>query len=128
VAYLKEFVDLCFIRYNPVHTGALRDFFPAVRKHPKPKTLLYNFKSMYGRNTLEENLIRAKYKGWWPAPTDFYKFVFAQPEFDGILCMLDTPKYIREMSDAMNSKPLEAEQEKWLREVFDVTRDGFSMT
>ena len=38
-------VDLCFVRYNPVHPGARRDLFPAIENR---RSRVFNFMSTLG--------------------------------------------------------------------------------
>jgi hypothetical protein len=106
-------VDIGFIRYNPGHPGARDDSLPY--RDPRSPALLYGFKSVLGHisTRLFQDLgLDDSY--WWPKPTDHYRFVLTRPEFDGLLCSPSTPEMVREMAEAMNEGPLDAEEEQYM--------------
>jgi hypothetical protein len=108
-----EMVDISYIRYNASHPGAASDFFPLM--NPDSSTLLYNFKSMMGfvHPSLFPQLDIGE-EQWVPRPTDHYRFVLSNSEFDGILCSLSTPKMVQELADAMAEGPLEKDEQHYM--------------
>lgn len=106
-------VDIAFIRYNPIHTGANLDLFPYLKQ--PTSTLLYNFKSTLGF------VAPARYAAlgldddyWRPKITDYYRFALTRPEIDGLLCSPSTPEEVEALAGALEEGPLNEEEEKYL--------------
>ncbi len=98
-------VDIAFVRYNPLHTGAEREVFPNISKNRK--TLLFIFNSTIGhvpRDRCATLGIGTKY--WHPDITDCYRFALACSEVNGLLCAPGTPKEVAALEDALKKGPL----------------------
>jgi hypothetical protein len=104
-------VEAVFVRYNPLHPGAREDLFPAIEPSP---TLLYNFKTTIGVHPPEfwHALGCLEGETWIPTHTDHYRFAFARPQIDGVLCALTTPEQVTALADAIEEGPLAPEEEE----------------
>lgn len=105
-------VDLAFVRFNPLHTGARDDLFPLIRKRKIP---VFNFKSTTGH--FPRHLFRALElpRGTWHPPvTDYYRFAWGEPGLDGILASPATPRELDAMLAALRSGPLESDEREHL--------------
>ena len=106
-------VDIAFIRYNPIHTGANLDLFPYLRQ-PTP-TLLYNFKSTIGSIGTERYAALGLNDDYWqPKVTDYYRFALTRPEIDGLLCSPSMPEEVEALAMALEEGPLDEEEENYL--------------
>ncbi len=113
LAMNHNLVDIAFIRYNPIHTGAKIDLFPYL-KQPTP-TLLYNFKSTLGSIGTERYAALGLNDDYWqPKVTDYYRFALTRSEIDGLLCSPSTPQEVEALSSALEEGPLDEEEEKYL--------------
>jgi hypothetical protein len=113
LAMNHNLVDIAFIRYNPIHTGASLDLFPYLNK--PTATLLYNFKSTSGSLRPERYAALGLNDNYWqPKVTDYYRFALGRPEIDGLLCSPSTPKEVEALSRALEEGPLDEEEEKYL--------------
>jgi hypothetical protein len=59
---------------------------------------------------------------WHPAITDYYRFVLARPQIDGILCALQSPAQLTRLGRALESGPLTGEEAQYIRDLADVDR------
>jgi len=106
-------VDIAFIRYNPIHTGANLDLFPYLKR--PTSTLLYNFKSTVGSLATERYAALGLNDDYWqPKVTDYYRFALTRPEIDGLLCSPSTPQEVEALASALEEGPLNEEEEKYL--------------
>lgn len=106
-------VDIAFIRYNPIHTGARLDLFPYLKQ--PTSTLLYNFKSTSGFLQPERYAALGLNDDYWqPTITDYYRFALSSPEIDGLLCSPTTPQEVEALSSALEEGPLDEEEQKYL--------------
>lgn len=116
-------VDIAFIRYNPIHTGAKFDLFPYL-KQPS-STLLYNFKSTLGSMAAERYAALGLNDDYWqPKVTDYYRFALTRPEIDGLLCSPSTPHEVEALSSALEEGPLDEEEEKYLIDLATLDQGG----
>jgi hypothetical protein len=106
-------LDINFIRYNPGHSGARQDIFPYLR--PDKSSLLFNFKSALSR-VGPEQMSRLGFDGnyWRPRVTDYYRFVLTNPNFNGILCSLASPREVDELVAALAERPLTPQEEAYM--------------
>lgn len=118
-------VDIAFSRYNAVHRGAERDLFPFV--DPTSTTLLYNFINTHGylKPARYEELGLSK-SHWRPKVTDYYRFVLARRELDGVLLSLSTPDHVRALKRALR-KPLTEEELTYIRDLADLDKGEASL-
>lgn len=112
-----NYLDVNFIRYNPSHPGALEDIFPYLR--PDRTGLIFNFKSLMSVLSREsfESLGLSADRHWLPRPTDYYRFVLSNPNFNGILCSPDSPQHLETMLEALAEGSLTPQEEQtmmWL--------------
>lgn len=113
LAMNHNLVDIAFIRYNPIHTGAKLDMFPYLKQ--PTSTLLYNFKSTLGFLDPERYAALGLNDDYWqPKVTDYYRFALTRPEIDGLLCSPSTPQEVEALSSALEEGPLDEEEEKYL--------------
>jgi hypothetical protein len=117
MAVNHRLVDIAYIRYNPGHRGAEADVFPLLVDDRD--ALLYNFKSTipFFMGTAASRL-GASY--WKPEVTDYYRFVLARPEFDGILCSLNGEYEVRELADAVARGPLREDECAYLCQLAEI--------
>ena len=109
----NNLVDLAFIRYNPIHSGARVDLFPNLTK--PTATLLYNFKSTTGFLPPERYAELGLNDDYWqPEITDYYRFALTRPEIDGLLCSPATPQEVEALAEALEEGPLDEEEENYL--------------
>ena len=119
-------LDIAFCRYNVMHRGAEHDLFPFV--DPESRTLLYNFISTYGflgPKRYEELALSRSH--WRPKRTDYYRFVLARTELDGILCAPGTPREVRDLARAIESGPLTGEELEYIRDLADLHQGNASL-
>ena len=113
MAMNHNLVDIAFIRYNPIHTGAKLDLFPHLKQ--PTSTLLYNFKSTIGFMDAERYASLGLNDDYWqPKATDYYRFALTQPGIDGLLCSPSTPQEVEALASALEEGPLDEEEEKYL--------------
>ena len=118
-AIREELVDIAFIRYNVLHPGAETDVFPHVA--PSSRALLYNFTSSHPHISPElfpKLGLNADY--WQPDITDYYRWVLARPELDGILCAPRTVAELDALDRALAAGPLTDEQYTYIRDLTDL--------
>jgi hypothetical protein len=128
-AFQERLVDIVFIRYNPAHPGALRDFFPhlhafapsdGVAENPSNRRpLLFNFKSTVGYVSPDqlEKIGVPPDPSWQPEITDLYRFALTRPEIDGILMKPQAPEEVAGIARALTMGPLTSEQESYLIDI-----------
>lgn len=119
-------VDIAYCRYNVVHRGAETDLFPFVNR--RSPTLLYNFINTQGYlkpQRYEE--LKLSRRHWRPKVTDYYRFVLARRELDGLLCSLTRPAHVREMARALEAGPLTEEELTYIRDLSDLDRGHASL-
>jgi len=119
-AFKEKLVDIGFIRYNASHLGAEKDVFPHLP--PRRRSLLYNFTSTQGFVPPERYPdfgLSPEY--WQPTITDYYRFVLARPELDGILCAPRTPAELDALDRALAEGPLTEEERIYIRDLADLT-------
>jgi hypothetical protein len=108
-----ELLDIQFVRYNTAHPGARQDTFPFVRSDRR--SLIYNFKSVLSRVTsgrFRELGFDGSY--WEPKATDYYRFALSHPAMDGVLCSPATLSEFRELLQALEERPLTAQEEQYM--------------
>lgn len=111
-AYNDELLEIAYVRYNALHPGARADLFPRLRDDSS--TRLYNFKNVpykFGDAAWRE----LDLDGYWrPRPSDFYRFIFTDTPFDGLLCSLTRPEHVRALADGLDSGPVDDEEQHYL--------------
>jgi len=113
LAINHSMVDVAFVRYNPIHTGAKFDLFPYLTQ--PSSTLLYNFKSTLGALEPERYAQLGLNDDYWqPEITDYYRFALTRPEIDGLLCSPSTPQEVEALAMALEEGPLDEEEENYL--------------
>ena len=113
LAIARELIDIAFIRYNAAHPGASEDLFPFLSA--SSSTLVYNFKSALPELTparMEALGVGRDY--WRPTVADHYRFVLTQPQLDGVLCALQTPRQVQALARALEQGPLDDEEQEHL--------------
>lgn len=111
-AICEQLVDLALIRFNARHVGARGDLFPSL---PARRPLLYNFKSTYGYVPPDRlDALGLHEDSWRPTPADHYRFIFSQPQFDGLLCAPMRGSDLTELCDALQRGPLSADDGAYL--------------
>ena len=112
-------LDIAFSRYNVIHRGAEHDLFPFV--DPKSPTLLYNFINTHGMLTpARYEQLALSPSHWRPKVTDYYRFVLARRELDGVLCALGTPRHVRDLARALEGGALTSEELAYIRDLADL--------
>jgi hypothetical protein len=101
-------VDLSFIRMNPVHPGALKDYFPGLPLEAAPT---FAFKTSFGAMTEAE----LRYVGitddqWFPTVGDQYRYALSEPRLSGLLFSVETPEQLAGIDEAMAAGPLDGEE------------------
>jgi aryl-alcohol dehydrogenase-like predicted oxidoreductase len=120
-AMREQLVDIAFIRYNALHRGAEKDVFPHVPKRRRP--LLYNFKSTHGFLRADDYAaLGLSSAHWQPRVTDYYRFVLARPEIDGILCAPREVREVEALARAMEEGPLTEEERVYIRDLADLAK------
>jgi hypothetical protein len=116
VAIRHQQVDIAFVRYNPLHSGARWDLFPQVGLRSAP--LLFSFNSTHGypgeKRWAEFDLPP---DAWRPRATDYYRFALTRPEVDGLLCAPSTANQVAQLVESLAQGPLGAEEESWLADL-----------
>jgi aryl-alcohol dehydrogenase-like predicted oxidoreductase len=115
----REELSVSFIRYNAIHRGAEREIFPGLKSDRR--SLLFSFKSTLGfvpHRRFEELGLDAD--AWRPSVTDHYRFVLGRPELDGILCAPQTLAQLDELAQALEQRPLSAEQIAYMKRLTDL--------
>lgn len=109
-------LDVSFIRYNAIHTGARVDLFPYLT-HPT-RTLLYNFTTTRGYVSDEEwEALRLPDPGWRPSFTDQYRFALTRPELNGLLVSFGEVAHVEALARALAQGPLSEDEERLMIEV-----------
>ena len=104
-------VDVSYIRYNPIHSGARVDLFPYLDR--ETATLVYNFKSTSGFIAdADWTRLGLPDLGWRPRITDYYRFALSHPKIDGLLCSPRTAEQVRALSEALGEGPLSEDEER----------------
>jgi aryl-alcohol dehydrogenase-like predicted oxidoreductase len=112
-------VDVSFIRYNAEHPGAKYDLLPYLKEHPR--SLIYNFTNTYGRpSDIQWQALHLDEDYWRPGFPDYYRFVLARPEIDGLLIAPRTPVHLHALLDALHEGPLSAEEEEHLLNITEM--------
>ncbi len=120
-AFAEDLVDVGFVRYNALHRGAESDMFP--RLPSARRALLYNFNSTRGfLHPSDYARLGLSADFWRPAVTDYYRFVLARPEIDGLLCAPRDPTQVRALVCALEQGPLTEEEMDYIRDLGDLTR------
>lgn len=112
----QGFLDIEFVRYNPVHPGAAKEVFPFAKPRPERSTLLFNFKSTESYVDNEEHLkeMGVEEDNWRPHITDYYRFALTAPALDGILVGMPDPDGIQQLADALAKGPLDDEDHQYM--------------
>jgi hypothetical protein len=118
-AIREKLVDIGFVRYNALHLGAEKDLFPHVPARTRARRpLLFNFTSTTGFIRPEHYAaLGLTSDHWQPAITDYYRFVLARPEIDGLLCAPTTPDQVDALIAALASGPLTEEEQTYIRDL-----------
>jgi hypothetical protein len=112
-------VDVSFIRYNAEHPGAKRDLLPFVKEHPR--SLLYNFTNTHGRPSDQEwSTLDLDEEYWRPSFPDYYRFILARPQIDGLLIAPQFPSEIHDLRDAIAEGPLSEDEEEHLLNITEM--------
>jgi hypothetical protein len=110
-------VDIALVRYNAAHAGARFDLFPHLA--PRPRPLLFNFKSTLGKvppaRFRELGLERDGF--WQPEITDHYRFAMSRPELDGLLVAPAIPGHVEALARALEEGPLDQREEQHLMDL-----------
>jgi hypothetical protein len=123
LALNHNIVDVAFIRYNPIHSGASVDLFPHLTK--PTATLLYNFKSTNGFLPTERYAeLGLNDDHWQPEITDYYRFALTRPEISGLLCSPATPQQVKALSRALEQGPLDEVEEQYLLDLASLDEGG----
>jgi hypothetical protein len=124
VAINERLVDIAFIRYNPMHSGARYDLFPQIAIRDAP--LVFNFKSTRGYipPDLQTELGLPGDVYWQPAITDYYRFALTRPEFDGLLIAPQTPGEVAAFTAALELGPLDDDEDNFLLNLALVASGG----
>lgn len=113
-------LDIAYVRFNPVHPGALGEVFPHVADG---QPLLYNFKSTGGLLSEKEYKDHGIGDDYWrPHPTDYYRFAISHAALDGLLIALPAPGAVRELVDAMAKGPLDDDDRQYLLDLGELAR------
>ena len=119
-AFREKLVDIGFVRYNALHPGAEKDFFPHVPA--RRKALLYNFTSTQGFLRPERYAQLGMTDAYWqPAITDYYRFVLERPEINGLLCAPRTPAEVDGMLEALEAGGLTEEERVYMRDLAELS-------
>lgn len=108
-------VDLCYVRYNPGHTGARDDLFPRLAALRAP---VFNFKSGHGfvsHARLRE--LKVDSKLWSPDAPDYYRYALSRPQLDGLLFSVRSRRELVELDAALGRGGLTADEEAHLEEL-----------
>jgi hypothetical protein len=106
-------VDLCYLRYNPVHAGARDDVFPHLRA--QRSTPIFNFKSTVGYLAPDRFTALGLAPGFWhPAPTDYYRYALSRAAVDGVLFSAGAEAHLYELAAALQAGGLLPEEEAHL--------------
>jgi hypothetical protein len=109
----NDLIDVGFIRYNASHPGARHDLLPYL--HGQHASLIFNFTSMLGRVFPQQfSQIGLDNRFWFPKATDYYRFVLASSQIDGLLCAPRTLSELYELRDALAKPPLTAEEVEYI--------------
>ncbi|WP_394835753.1 hypothetical protein LVJ94_02340 [Pendulispora rubella] len=117
-ALAEGLIDVAFTRYNTVHRNAEKDVFLAPRR---PRTLLYNFKSVMdhvSKARFAELRLGADY--WYPEVWDHYRFALTTGPFDGLLCSFRNEYQLRESLDGIARGPLSEEEVQYMIDLADL--------
>jgi hypothetical protein len=107
-------LDIHFIRYNSLHTGAAEDLFPHVA--PERTGVIFNFKSLMSRARPEQlEQLGLREQNWHPSPSDYYRQVLTFSALDGVLCSPHSPREVEELAAAMARGPLSPQQDAYIR-------------
>jgi hypothetical protein len=118
-AFREKLVDIGFVRYNALHAGAEKDLFPHLPS--RRRALLYNFTSTQGFLRAERYAeLGLTEDHWRPALTDYYRFVLARPEIDGLLCAPRTPAEVDGLARALEEGPLTEEERLYIRDLAEL--------
>ena len=112
-AVKKSSVDIAFVRYNAGHPGARKEVYPYLTL--RHRTLLYGFTNTDGfvsRARIRQLGLTNDF--WRPAITDHYRFALTPPQVNGLLCSPWTPREIGALCRAVETGPLDAEEEQYL--------------
>jgi hypothetical protein len=112
-------VDISFIRYNAEHPGAKSDLLPFVKAHPRP--LIYNFTNTHGRPTEQEwEELEIDEDYWRPGFTDYYRFVLARPEIDGLLIAPQQVAHIKGLEEMIQEGPISPDEEEHIANITEM--------
>jgi aryl-alcohol dehydrogenase-like predicted oxidoreductase len=106
--------DIVHMRYNAVHTGGERDFFPALPP-PEQRAGVVVFTATSWRQLLGGSKLPAGERV--PTAADCYRFVLGRPEVD--VCMTGPANYgqLKDALDGWERGPLDADEMAWMRRV-----------
>jgi hypothetical protein len=105
-------VDLCYIRYNPVHPGAREDFLPQLRARRAP---VFNFNSMIGFAPHEKlRALKVDPALWYPDPPDYYRYALSRPQMDGLMFAAGSTKHLVALDRALTQGGLTPAEEDHL--------------
>jgi hypothetical protein len=109
----QDWLDINYIRYNPIHNRAVKDFFPYVLTDSA--ALVFNFKSTFPAVTAERfDELGLDEHTWRPRVTDYYRFALTHRGLDGVLCRLSNPREVEELVSALAEKPLTPEEMEYM--------------
>ncbi len=108
-------IDLGFIRFNPMHPGALTDYFPSVSAAWAPT---FAFKTAYAALSPGElAAVGVTDDQWMPKVSDHYRYALTEPRLDGLLFTVDTTAQLAELDDALAQGGLDLEECGYLDEL-----------
>jgi hypothetical protein len=106
-------VDVGFIRYNALHSGADTDMFPHLKGANRSTALLYSFTStsaFVGADVCRE--LEIDDGGWLPTVADHYRYVLSRAELDGLLVAPTTKVHLRRLVEALEAGPLTGDERR----------------
>jgi predicted aldo/keto reductase-like oxidoreductase len=106
--------DIVHVRYNAVHTGAERDFFPALPP-PAQRAGVVVFTATSWRQLLSGSKLPPGERV--PTAADCYRFVLSHPAVDVCMTGPANPAQFQEALDAWERGPMQADELAWMRRV-----------
>jgi hypothetical protein len=112
-------VDVCYVRYNPVHPGAREDLLPQLRARRPP---VFNFNSMIGFVPHERlRALKVDPALWYPDPPDYYRYALSRPQMDGLMFAADHTTHLVALERALTQGGLTPAEEDHLEGLAVVT-------
>jgi predicted aldo/keto reductase-like oxidoreductase len=106
--------DIVHVRYNAVHPGAERDFFPALPP-PGRRSGVVAFTATSWRQLLSGSKLPPGERV--PTAADCYRFVLSQPAVDVCMTGPASAAQFQEALDAWDRGPMQPDELAWMRRV-----------